>query len=124
MHTLYSLALRFCCPLRQLRRSSPPPQPLIPPSLPASGTNTPWCVCGMEKEREDEETEGKERPEPLTDVERGIIQDTWARVYETCEDVGVTILISHFSSALQSYTMLPFIAQILSLLLAIFIAPS
>lgn len=47
----------------------------------------------MEKEREDEETEGRERPEPLTDVERGIIQDTWARVYESCEDVGITILI-------------------------------
>ncbi|XDV36036.1 hypothetical protein PO909_005888 [Leuciscus waleckii] len=83
MHTLYSLALRFCCPLRQLRRSSPPPPPLIPSSVPASGASTPWCVCGMEKEREDEETEGRERPEPLTDVERGIIQDTWARVYET-----------------------------------------
>lgn len=93
MHTLYSLALRFCCPFSQLRRSSPPPQPLIPPSVPASGASTPWCICGMEKEREDEETEGRERPEPLTDVERGIIQDTWARVYESCEDVGITILI-------------------------------
>uniref|UniRef100_A0A671K2I1 Cytoglobin 2 n=1 Tax=Sinocyclocheilus anshuiensis TaxID=1608454 RepID=A0A671K2I1_9TELE len=39
-----------------------------------------------------EEGEG-ERPEPLTDVELGIIQDTWARVYESCEDVGVFILI-------------------------------
>lgn len=93
MHTLYSLALDFCCPLRQLRQSSPPPQPLISPSVPASGASTPWCVCGMEKEREDEETEGRERPEPLTDVERGIIKDTWARVYASCEDVGVTILI-------------------------------
>ncbi|XP_042610399.1 cytoglobin-2 [Cyprinus carpio] len=96
MHTLYSLALRFCCPFSQLRRSSPPPQPLIPPSVPASGASTPWCICGMEKEREDEETEGRERPEPLTDVERGIIQDTWARVYESCEDVGITILIRFF----------------------------
>uniref|UniRef100_A0A671K1K5 superoxide dismutase n=1 Tax=Sinocyclocheilus anshuiensis TaxID=1608454 RepID=A0A671K1K5_9TELE len=40
-----------------------------------------------------EKTEGRERPEPLTDVELGIIQDTWARVYESCEDVGVFILI-------------------------------
>uniref|UniRef100_A0A4W4FEK1 superoxide dismutase n=2 Tax=Electrophorus electricus TaxID=8005 RepID=A0A4W4FEK1_ELEEL len=93
VHALCSLALRFCCPPR---RPSPPPQPLIGPSLPGSGPGTPWCVCGMEKERDAGEAERGERAEPLSDAERGIVQDTWARVYESCEDVGVAILIRFF----------------------------
>ena len=46
--------------------------------------------------REPGETEHGERPEraePLSDAEREIIQGTWGRVYENCEDVGVTVLI-------------------------------
>ncbi|KAK1798897.1 hypothetical protein P4O66_007169 [Electrophorus voltai] len=54
----------------------------------------------MEKERDAGEAERGERAEPLSDAERGIVQDTWARVYESCEDVGVAILIrSHEDSA-------------------------
>ncbi|XP_030638038.1 cytoglobin-2 isoform X2 [Chanos chanos] len=52
-------------------------------------------ACGMEKEREDSDTE-RERAEPLSDTERAIVQDTWARVYESCEDVGVAILVRFF----------------------------
>ncbi|XP_056136113.1 cytoglobin-2 [Lampris incognitus] len=37
-----------------------------------------------------------EREEPLTDAEREIIRDTWGRVYENCEDVGVSVLIRFF----------------------------
>ncbi|XP_076871976.1 cytoglobin-2 [Brachyhypopomus gauderio] len=50
----------------------------------------------MEKEQDSGEAERPERPEPLSDAERNIVQDTWARVYETCEDVGVAILIRFF----------------------------
>lgn len=34
-----------------------------------------------------------ERPSPLTDKERVMIQDSWAKVFQNCEDVGVAILI-------------------------------
>lgn len=40
-----------------------------------------------------EHEERLERAEPLSDAEREIIQDTWGRVYEHCDDVGVSILI-------------------------------
>ncbi|XP_028829365.1 cytoglobin-2 [Denticeps clupeoides] len=49
----------------------------------------------METERDDE-AEPRERVEPLSDAERAIVQDTWGRVYENCDDVGVTILIRFF----------------------------
>ncbi|KAB5584635.1 hypothetical protein PHYPO_G00109770 [Pangasianodon hypophthalmus] len=98
LNALCSLALRFCCPLR---RSSPPPAPLICPSPPAPQPllcppSPPWCVCSMEPERDVAEPERRERPEPLSGVERAIVQDTWARVYESCEDVGVAVLVRFF----------------------------
>uniref|UniRef100_A0A1A8LTA3 superoxide dismutase n=1 Tax=Nothobranchius pienaari TaxID=704102 RepID=A0A1A8LTA3_9TELE len=37
-----------------------------------------------------------DRPIPLTDKERVMIQDSWAKVYQNCEDVGVAILIRLF----------------------------
>ncbi|XP_017283585.1 cytoglobin-1-like [Kryptolebias marmoratus] len=37
-----------------------------------------------------------ERPSPLTDEERVLVQDSWAQVFQNCEDVGVTILIKLF----------------------------
>ncbi|XP_013885922.1 cytoglobin-1 [Austrofundulus limnaeus] len=37
-----------------------------------------------------------ERPSPLTDKERVMIQDSWAKVFQNCEDVGVAILIRLF----------------------------
>lgn len=40
--------------------------------------------------------EHRERAEPLSEAEMGMIQNTWARVYENCEDVGVSILIRFF----------------------------
>ncbi|XP_072539491.1 cytoglobin-2 [Salminus brasiliensis] len=50
----------------------------------------------MEKERDVGEPERRERAEPLSDLECNIVQNTWARVYESCEDVGVAILIRFF----------------------------
>uniref|UniRef100_A0A668AKU0 superoxide dismutase n=1 Tax=Myripristis murdjan TaxID=586833 RepID=A0A668AKU0_9TELE len=64
------------------RRESPPP-PSPPPLL---------GVRGGEMEHE----ERPERVEPLSDAEREIIRDTWGRVYENCEDVGVSVLIRFF----------------------------
>ncbi|KAL1006045.1 hypothetical protein UPYG_G00067170 [Umbra pygmaea] len=43
-----------------------------------------------------ESMERPERAEPLSDAEREIIQGTWGRVYENCEEVGVSILIRFF----------------------------
>ncbi|XP_029292701.1 cytoglobin-1-like isoform X2 [Cottoperca gobio] len=37
-----------------------------------------------------------ERPSPLTDKERMMIQDSWAKVYQNCEDTGVAILVRLF----------------------------
>ncbi|XP_012682926.1 cytoglobin-2 [Clupea harengus] len=48
----------------------------------------------MMDDKRDEEP--RERLEPLSDAELAIVQDTWGRVYENCEDVGVTILIRFF----------------------------
>ncbi|XP_017337911.1 cytoglobin-2 [Ictalurus punctatus] len=50
----------------------------------------------MEPERDVAEPERRERAEPLSGVERTIVQDTWARVYESCEDVGVAVLVRFF----------------------------
>lgn len=40
--------------------------------------------------------EQRERADQLSEAETGMIQDTWGRVYENCEDVGVAILIRYF----------------------------
>ncbi|KAL0993077.1 hypothetical protein UPYG_G00102940 [Umbra pygmaea] len=37
-----------------------------------------------------------ECPDPLSDSEREMIQDTWTKVYKSCDDVGVAILIRLF----------------------------
>ncbi|XP_037544841.1 cytoglobin-1 [Nematolebias whitei] len=37
-----------------------------------------------------------ERPSPLNDTERVMVQDSWAQVFQNCEDVGVAILIRLF----------------------------
>ncbi|XP_063816487.1 cytoglobin [Pseudophryne corroboree] len=61
----------------------------------------------MEKVQEENETERWERPEEITEGERTIIKETWARVYANCEDVGVSVLIRFFvnyPSAKQYFT--------------------
>ncbi|XP_069050710.1 cytoglobin-2 [Lepisosteus oculatus] len=50
----------------------------------------------MEKGPGAGEVERRERADQLSEAERGMIQDTWGRVYEHCEDVGVSILIRFF----------------------------
>ncbi|XP_048869592.1 cytoglobin-2 [Brienomyrus brachyistius] len=50
----------------------------------------------MEEVRGDGAMEQRERADQLSEAETGMIQDTWARVYENCEDVGVAILIRFF----------------------------
>ncbi|XP_061556718.1 cytoglobin-1-like [Phycodurus eques] len=37
-----------------------------------------------------------ERPSPLTDKDRVMIQDSWVKVYQNCDDAGVAILIRLF----------------------------
>lgn len=34
-----------------------------------------------------------EEPSPLTDKEKVMIQDSWAKVYQSCDDAGVAILV-------------------------------
>ncbi|XP_037647042.1 cytoglobin-1-like isoform X1 [Sebastes umbrosus] len=52
----------------------------------------------MERMQGEGEGEGDhlERPGPLTDKERLMIQDSWAKVYQNCDDVGVAILVRLF----------------------------
>ncbi|XP_054462934.1 cytoglobin-1-like [Anoplopoma fimbria] len=52
----------------------------------------------MERMQGEREGEGDplERTSPLTDKERLMIQDSWAKVYENCDDVGVAILVRLF----------------------------
>ncbi|KAM9844149.1 cytoglobin-1-like isoform 1-T2 [Aulostomus maculatus] len=50
----------------------------------------------MERMQGERELDHLERPSPLTDKERVIIQDSWAKVYQNCDDVGVAILIRLF----------------------------
>ncbi|KAM4595948.1 cytoglobin-1-like isoform 1-T2 [Polymixia lowei] len=50
----------------------------------------------MERVQDGREADPLERPSPLTDRETATIQDTWAKVYQNCDDVGVAILIRLF----------------------------
>ncbi|XP_077462488.1 cytoglobin-2 isoform X2 [Stigmatopora argus] len=48
------------------------------------------------RRREVNSDDRPERTEPLSDVEREIIQDTWGHIYKNCDDVGVSVLIRFF----------------------------
>ncbi|XP_072501907.1 cytoglobin isoform X1 [Notamacropus eugenii] len=50
----------------------------------------------MEKVPGEMEIERRERSEELSETERKAVQDTWARLYANCEDVGVAILVRFF----------------------------
>ncbi|XP_054615614.1 cytoglobin-1-like [Dunckerocampus dactyliophorus] len=50
----------------------------------------------MERMQGEREVDHLERPSPLTDKERVMIQDSWAKFYLNCDDVGVAILIRLF----------------------------
>ncbi|KAM9393842.1 cytoglobin-1-like [Pholidichthys leucotaenia] len=50
----------------------------------------------MERTQGEGEVDHLERPSPLTDKEREMIQDSWGKVYPNCDDVGVTILVRLF----------------------------
>ncbi|KAK2894021.1 cytoglobin-1-like [Channa argus] len=50
----------------------------------------------MERMQGEGEEDHLERPSPLTEKERMMIQDSWPKVYENCDDVGVAILVRLF----------------------------
>ncbi|KAK2833672.1 hypothetical protein Q5P01_017561 [Channa striata] len=50
----------------------------------------------MERMPGEGELDHLERPSPLTEKERMMIQDSWSKVYENCDDVGVAILVRLF----------------------------
>ncbi|KAM4692691.1 cytoglobin [Rhinophrynus dorsalis] len=50
----------------------------------------------MEEVQGQNDMERWERLEEITEIERGVIKETWARVYSNCEEVGVSILIRFF----------------------------
>lgn len=50
----------------------------------------------MERMQGEGEVDHLERPSPLTDREKVMIQDSWAKVYENCDDAGVAILVRLF----------------------------
>lgn len=53
------------------------------------------------KQGEGGEVDHLERPSPLTDKEKVMIQDSWAKVYQNCDDVGVAILVRYFFFAVS-----------------------
>lgn len=63
-----------------------------------------FCMCSahytlcfqMERTQGDGEVDHLERPSPLTDKERVMIQASWGKVYQNCDDVGVAILVRYF----------------------------
>ncbi|XP_029945654.1 cytoglobin-1-like [Salarias fasciatus] len=50
----------------------------------------------MERMQGEGEVDHLERPSPLTDKERVMIQDSWGKVYQNCDDAGVAILVRLF----------------------------
>ncbi|XP_029015083.1 cytoglobin-1-like [Betta splendens] len=61
----------------------------------------------MESVQGNRDVDHVERPSPLTDEERMMIQESWSSVYESCDDVGVAILIRlfvNFPSAKQYFS--------------------
>uniref|UniRef100_A0A673WXP7 superoxide dismutase n=1 Tax=Salmo trutta TaxID=8032 RepID=A0A673WXP7_SALTR len=50
----------------------------------------------MERQQGEVKADRLERLDPLCDSEREMIKDTWAKVYQNCDDVGVAILIRLF----------------------------
>ncbi|XP_037111554.1 cytoglobin-1-like isoform X1 [Syngnathus acus] len=50
----------------------------------------------MERMQEEGDLDHLERPSSLTDKDKVNIQDSWAKVYQNCDDVGVAILIRLF----------------------------
>ncbi|XP_064842677.1 cytoglobin-1-like [Oncorhynchus masou masou] len=50
----------------------------------------------MERQQGEVNGDRLERLDPLCDSERKMIKDTWAKVYQNCDDVGVAILIRLF----------------------------
>lgn len=61
-----------------------------------------FCTCSAlhklcsQMERMQGELDHLEQPSPLTDKERVMIQDSWAKVYQSCDDAGVAILVRYF----------------------------
>lgn len=64
----------------------------------------PLCTCSavhncalgqMERMQGEGGTEPLEEPSPLTDKEKVMIQDSWAKVYQSCDDAGVAILVRY-----------------------------
>lgn len=53
----------------------------------------------MEGMQGDGELDHVERPSPLTDKEKVMIQDSWAVVFQSCDDAGVAILVRYSSSS-------------------------
>lgn len=51
--------------------------------------------CQMERMQGEGEMDHLEQPSPLTDKERVMIQDSWAKVYQNCDDAGVAILVRY-----------------------------
>lgn len=51
----------------------------------------------MERMQGEGELDHLEQSSPLSDKERLMIQDSWAKVYQTGDDAGVAILIRYFS---------------------------
>ena len=52
----------------------------------------------MERMQRDGEMDHMEQPSPLTDKEKVMIQNSWAKVFQSCDDAGVAILVRYLHS--------------------------
>lgn len=67
---------------------------------------SPARLCfQMEGTQRDGELEHVEGPGPLTDKEKVMIQDSWAKVFQSCDDAGVAILVRYSSLSLSSFRL-------------------
>lgn len=64
---------------------------------------SPSQLCSqMERMQKDGELDHVEQPSPLTEKEKVMIQDSWTKVFQSCDDTGVAILIRYSSNAQSS----------------------
>lgn len=59
---------------------------------------SPSQLCSqMERMQRDGELDHMEQPSPLTEKEKLMIQNSWAKVFQNCDDAGVAILVRYSS---------------------------
>lgn len=68
--------------------------------------DSPSQLCSqMERMQRDGELDHLGQPSPLSDKEKVMIHDSWAIVFQSCDDAGVAILVRYSSHSPSSLTV-------------------